>query len=358
MRTGGRTHFQNVGFGLLAVAVVACAAQPARRGRPVEKKTNMTNETLRQLPLQNPAGVRSLRLLGRGSARLALLTVSSSGEGILLVAPLDGNSQPSTVLSGLRSPLSSWDAADEPEGAIALASVVPESATVWLAYQNSRKSGTVNLSRQSGLRLVGSSRFARGNSVGFPPITAISTDPPARRFVLFPRDAEGGFGPHKTLEMPAGRVVEARLIGGAQGYFLICRLFNREAINPDSTGGRADANGEPMVPGILYCSRLDSKFNTVEATVPCLGSRLVYEFDADAAGDRVAIIATTDAGYVTAFGVPKQGAFAPETIGEETFAGNITSPAILTGEQGFRFALLKDAGRENAQIFIGSSRER
>ena len=354
MRTGGRMYFQNAGIGLLAVAVVACAAQPARLGRPVEKKTNMTNETLRQFPLQNPAEVRSLRLLGHGSARLALLTVLPSGEGVLSIAPLDGNS-PSTVLSGLRSPLSSWDASDEPEGGIALASAVPESATVWLAYQNSRKSGTVNLSRQSGLRLVGSSRFARGSSVGFPPITVIAADPPARRFVLFPRDAEGGFGPYKTLEMPAGLVVEALLIGASQGYFLVYQLFSREAINPNTTGGRIDANGEPMVPGILYCSRLDSKFNTVEAAAPCLGRKLVYEFDADAAGDRVAIIATSDAGYVTAFGVPKQGAFAPETIGEVTFAGNITSPAILASEQGFRFALLKDAGRENAQIFIGSS---
>lgn len=294
--------------------------------------------------------VTSLRLVRLdGGAVLALLSPGAGGVYPLAALPFaaTAGAGPARHLRDLELPFGvpSWDVAASSPGVEAVwtvpgsaicplnhaagggAALVPDGTDPRGVYQNPRF-----WRGSAGAGITASVPSADGYA-----LAAIAGRPGTARTAILP--AAGG-----------GLLLDGLLLAGDGFHLMFARL--RAVSGPE----RTDLRGESIQPGVLRCLRLDQTFRPEDDASSPLGLTPVLEFDADISAGRVVVLATTQAGHVTAFG--HAGARSTRWIAtaEARFVDKLLSPAVLADGDRAAAAMIAAPGPTTARILTGEIR--
>lgn len=196
------------------------------------------------------------------------------------------------------------------------------SAVLGLAWRTLPDGKPEKVNQHRALGIFGQPRYVRGAQGSPLPLTSVALlgQPRQTKVVVFRPDANGGYQAHQVLPTPAGQHVQGVLMLQAPGgYLMLLHLANPAAPR------RGD-----MAAGTLLAQPLNDKFMPSGPAWQPLGDRPVYEFDADMAGTRLVLLATTPQGWAVADGEQV-------STGE---AGLLSSPALAVDKGTIRLAVV------------------
>jgi len=225
-----------------------------------------------------------------------------------------------------------WDAAQTPGGAM---SVVMERAggAVNNLYRLAAREPPAILPVVRVSDDLSCPRFVRRDSSA----TAITSILDRKQLVVSRPAETGGYAKYQVVrDAAAGLMVRTH-----NGTLLLYK-----------TTIRGKPRGEVTPPGILRCTLLNEDLLTAGEPVLPFGEQPVYEFDADASGEDVAILASTQAGFSLAVGaVAKTCAFAAAV--HQSHASEIESPSLCADPSGIELVFLERRQTANARLLTG-----
>jgi hypothetical protein len=316
-------------------------------------KMNLKFETF---PLANPASVTSLKLVSSGGVRLLLSTYARWRGTELVSAPVgQAGGAPDTVMTVGGVPgQPSWDAAVLQDGSITAVWTVAGSAIMGLEHRNSRgaEAAPVNTGDDA-FGVFGSPHFVKGGPPAQLPLSSIEVSGRRPRLVLFSKQPAGEYGKCRELAVRwSAYPQDARILAWQGGYLL---LLN--ALVPGLTGGaakvqRTTGSGGAVGEGIVECTKLKPDFEAAGPATRLLGGQPVYEFDAAAATDRIAVIATTRKGFIAGLGVLPAGVLPRNSWAETPWPAPLTTPSVLVAGPRVYFAAIESAGTPQARVLV------
>ncbi len=296
---------------------------------------------LKELPVAAAASVTSVRLADdRGSLKLVRLVSPAEGPRRFLVRNMSGDGAAEETLERVAVRLgAAWDAmAPAGDGGLRFAMANSESAAVWLSLVNSTTGQRTMVSDGETGGYYGEPRFARREAGTL--ITSVAWVDNAAQLVLFTANAEGAFRGQRPIPASGdGGLQSGLLVRSGDRYLLFAKFYTSNDERPA---------------GHLYCSELDLGFKTVQPAIRCLGDRLIYGFDADAAGGQIAVVAETADGLLLARGAAHDAL----SVKVEKVAGGtgapLTSISVLIHGGAVHVAAIEDAGTATAKVLVGA----
>lgn len=309
------------------------------------------NVKLEVLPAADAPVMTALKLVNDAGLKLVYSARHEESWGLSLIPAASGNGHKGAVVLDLSDvpATSSWDAAAQADRSFSVIYSVMGSAISQIAFQNSRQAPGKIVNQTHPFQTFGSAHFVKHEERNVAlPVTAIAATDRPPRVVLFSREANGTYGDYRRLEARhPGRVQAARLIRYPAGYLLFSQTGEAGAVRPARSG-----NG---LGGLLFCTRLDDSLRAVEPASEPLGDRIVFEFDADVDGKRIAIFATTAKGYLLAAFDPAQQGPAKWIVTEQPTEKPLSSPSILIVDSTIHVAAIQSAGSHDAQVVMGAA---
>jgi hypothetical protein len=302
------------------------------------------------LPVEDAERIKAIRLVAdSGRTALAMLGQSADGTPELSIAPLDGPGPGrSRPLFTLDSPfgLPSWDVAGTPTG-IAAVWTKPGSAISPLGYRG-QSGGAIVLTGRYPSGVFQSPRFVRGAEPG-EAVTAIAYERSGKVVALFQESIESGRAAYTPLPSAgAGIPLDGLLLRDGAGYVLFVKLLAPGPRGPE----RTDRRGESLQPGLLYSLRLDATLQPVGASARPIGDTALFEFDADAAGGRLFLLATTQTGYTAAVATASEGSLR-WTASDVAARAELVAPSVLAAGQTTLAAVIESAATQRPRILTG-----
>jgi len=304
---------------------------------------------LRPVPLRDAALISAVRLVeSNGIAMLYASDAGPLGSDLALIRFNSGS--PRIEQLGALSPLPerpAWDAVAE-GGGFSVVTTEAGSAISGLAIRNTAGGESAKVNRHDGFGVFGAPHFVKGGDRG--PISSVALLDGETPVVLFPREADGGFGKYRKLETAVeGVVQDARLVRSGKGYSLFVKVMSIGS----SAAARRQASGKVIYAGVLVYVPLDEDYRALEVPSRPLGGQLIIDFDVCAFNDGVAVFATTPKGYVLAAGKLPGGVFAPGTWAEEPYQHPLASPSLLPAGAKLYLAAIESTGAPDARVVLG-----
>ncbi|WP_425259536.1 hypothetical protein ACPOLB_01550 [Rubrivivax sp. RP6-9] len=171
-----------------------------------------------------------------------------------------------------------------------------------------------------------------------------------RPVVFLPQDG-GRYAPGVVLPQPRpGVVLAVRLLRVGAGHLQATLLFRPGAAPRQRTPRPADGLVQG---GWLECQRLDAELRPLGDAWRPFGDGTVWEFDAEAVGDRAVLLATVDGGLALAVGVAAVGAVPPLHVPSTTA---LQAPAVLAAGGVLHVAALAGRASPRATVLLGQMR--
>jgi len=195
--------------------------------------------------------------------------------------------------------------------------------------------GEVGLTRLP-LGSYGEPRFAR--RVPESPRRVLTAVLDGERLATFEVAPSGACGPVKVIRNAVSGVAVRR----RGGYAL---FFKERRPGP--------VRGESTSPGVLRQIDLGPDFEPTGPVLSPLGETVVYEVDADAAGDGLAIVATVPQGLLVMIGKTIQGTW--RTTAQQLIPRSepLFGPSLLATSDGLRVAAVEIGAGGQAQLLLG-----
>jgi hypothetical protein len=300
------------------------------------------------LPLGDSAAVTSLKLVEANG--VALLYSSRSGPlgAKLSVARLNGSPVRTEALGSLSAlpEQPEWDAVAGEGGSFSVVTTQAGSAISALSIKNTRGGASTKVNRRDGFGVFGSPHFVKGDPG---PISSVSLVEGRTEMVLFPREADGGFGKYRKLETAVDGVVQdARLVRSGKDYLLFAKVMSIGS----SASARREGSGKVIYPGVLHYVPLEGNFHSTNQPSLPLEGQLIIDFDVCAWGDGIAVFAATPKGYVLATGKLINGVFATGSWADQPHARPLGSPSILAAGSKLHLAALEAVGTPGARVVV------
>lgn len=298
------------------------------------------------LPLGDSRAVTSLRLVEANGALLLYSTRSGPLGSDLSAARLSAGPVRSEPLGSLNAlpEQPSWDAAAAAAGSFSVVTTEAGSAISALSIRNTRAEESSKVNRHDGFGVFGAPHFVKGDPG---PISSVALADGKTRIVLFPLEADGGYGKFRNLETKIeGVVQDARLVRSGKDFLLFAKVMAVGA----SMSARREASGKVIYPGVLQYVPLGGDFHATHQPSLPLGGQLIIDFDVCAWGDGIAVFAATPKGYVLATGKLIDGVFAAGSWAEQPHPGPLGSPSILAAGSRLHLAALESIGTPAARV--------
>jgi hypothetical protein len=319
---------------------------------------NMTEDKIElkfaPLSVEGAGAAKSIRMVKSGDrTALAMLADSAGGGTAVYVFPLGPSGAGRAGFSfALESPfgIPSWDAAVA-QGGIAAVWTKPGSAICPLGYRLPNGGVTVLTGRYPSGVFQGP-RFVRGEPAGTAAVTAVAYEGNSRVVALFSGSLESGQAAYAALPSAGkGLLLDGLALRNGPGYVLIVKLVAPGERGPE----RKDRRGESFAPGILKSLLVDAKLEPVGEVESPIGDAPVFEFDADAFGGRVFLVATTAAGSVAASALASERKVHWTGTAAIPSAGELTAPTVLamTKDSAAVAAIEQSAAPPQTRIVLG-----
>ena len=302
--------------------------------------------------LESSGEVNSMRMVkGDGRATIAMLAKSADGAPTLSMGFFD-------VSGGVRarpvfridSPfgMPSWDVTVTTSG-LAAVWTEPGSAISPLGYR-AANAPPITLTGRYASGVFQNPRFVRGEPLLKAEVTSVAYAGPSRLLALFSEGLAGGQALYTSLPpIGAGLLLDGLLLRNGTGYVLITKH-----LAPGPRGAdRKDKRGESILPGVLHCSRLNSKFEPAGASGTPFGDQAVFEFDADLSGGRLVVLATTAKSISAASATVSETMLSWSASVNLPVAGEPSAPAVLSTDRNSAVAAVIDGIVSPAQILGG-----
>ena len=335
-RTIGRRH---------ALAMLGAAAMPgdfAAAAAPLE---------LHALPVPEAEAVSGLALVGDrapdGAPRLVLAHDTLPVGRRLTVQGLAG---------GTGAPLAAfmhravWTAAADGAGVLQVVASDNSSAGSGLVWQAADgRSSTVTSHDRFGV--YDAPAFVRPVLQVPGALAAIGLVGGQQRPVVFQPLEGARYAPAVALPQPGpGVALAVKLLQVGTGYLQATLLFRPGAAPRQRTPRPADGLVQG---GWLLCQRLDPDLRPVGDAWRPFGDDTVWEFDAEAVGDRAVLLATVDSGLALAVGVAPGGATPPLHVPSATA---LQAPSVLAAGGVLHVAALAGRASPRAAVLLGQMR--
>jgi hypothetical protein len=297
------------------------------------------------LPFADPRSVDAVQLV-KGTG--APLLVGSNGNLLLIPESQGSPQEPAMQLGAL--PGMTWDAHRDGHGALSVVYTEPGSAACWVM---SKKFGAQNETRLHSETFVVylQPHFVKGPVEGLP-VTAILNEEGVEHMMLFPLSDKTNTP--RAAGAPGKSIMDARLLGDSTGYWLF--TLSRATGESASAGPRTTPSGSRM-PGLLTVMRLNHDMQAAAKEIHILGAQPIYEFDVDAAaGDHVAILATTPGGAIYAMAAIKDLPLPADVWKETKWPAPLSSPSLLVTGGISHCAVVEHLGTGHARVLRGSIR--
>ncbi len=300
------------------------------------------------LQLTGSAAVNSVKLVdSNGVAFLYSTGAGPEGSELSLARFQAGSARVEQLgpLSGLPEQ-PTWDAAPAEDGSFSVVITQAGSAVSALAIRNTRGGATSKVNRHDGFGVFGAPRFVKGGSGEISSVALVNGK---TRLVLFPKEADGGFGKYRNIDAQIeGVMQDALLLRSASGYLLLAKVMSLGS----GQSARRDPGGKVTYPGVLVYAPLDDNFKASELSSRPLGGQLILGFDACLSGDGVAVFAVTPNGYTLAAGKLTNGVFPPGSWAGEKSERPLGSPSILPVGSKLYLAALESPGSPDQRIVV------
>ena len=310
-------------------------------------------------PLAWTREVQSIRLTPARDGAVLLVARQDDAPALFwLPAEPDGGSPHPFATLGGRLGVPAWDVSADAEGSWVVVSTNPGSAISGLRFQRAQDTTEVPVSAHSPGGVFLRPRFVRGDRGLALPISALESQASGNDVVLFLREEGQGWGaPRRLWTADQGIVQQAVLVRHGDGYLLFAKTYVPGTVPVDAAGRlpeRVDASGESTLPGIVSCIPLGPDFAPAGPELFPLGPRQVYEIDADAAGPRAILFATTGEGLLLAVGAPEAGAWRTDHVAETVRPEILTTPRLAVAEGRLYMAVIASPGRDDMSLLVGN----
>ncbi len=299
------------------------------------------------VPLRDAAVVSAVKLVESNGVAMLYATDAGPLGSDLSLARFPGDApriEPLGALSALPE-RPAWDAMAE-GGAFSVVITEAGSAVSGLAIRNTGSGTLGKVNRRDGFGVFGAPHFVKGDPG---PISSVALLDGKTPVVVFPREADGGFGKYRQVEAAVeGVAQDARLIRSGKGYSLFVKVMSIGA----AAAARRLASGKVIYAGVLVYVPLDEGFRATELPSRPLGGQLIIDFDVCAFHDGVAVFAATPKGYVLAAGKLSNGVYATGTWVEELHKRPLSSPSVLATGGQLHLAAIESMGAPDAQVVM------
>lgn len=298
----------------------------------------------RQFPA--PLPIYALKLLESAQQVLFLFSTNptSSPTGIdyqtvVSSLPFDQTGRSPSNLFSIRHllpPPPSWDVAVDSQQLLLLAYEEASGATYSVLVRSSAGIES-SLVAKNQLESFVSPSFVK-RDLDRPPqfLTAVSEK---YHGVLFRRDASGNYLERSKL----CDCVALKLLKRPEGFAL---LYKSVVPGP--------VRGTSTLPGRLFLAVLDREFRTVSAPKELFPGRTIFEFDADATPERVAIFATSTTGTFLASGPSFSSPFNARSVQEKDQGASLSQPSILLSGSRIFLAVIEGSLAAKTSVLAAS----
>jgi len=306
------------------------------------------NVTLKPAPFQDTLAITGLRLVGdSGEPRLVVST--RSGELRWLPAPEPAAGP--VLAMGSRFGQPDWAVRPGDGGGISVVYSSPGSAISRIICVRSGQSEQEDVGERYPMGVFSHPRFVKGEPGDRLSVTAASDGDGGRELALFSRDARAGFGQFRKLPIPGDGVLQdALLLRHPNGYLLLAKLHVPGVAAP---AHRVDPRGETVSAGILYGVELDDGLAPVGPYFRPVNNKPLLEFDADLTAGRLALFATTPAGFLLSLGQSRREGIQGALTTEVPTAASLSSPTIVAAGDRLHMAILESAAGKT-RVLAGS----
>jgi hypothetical protein len=290
--------------------------------------------------------------LASGGTVLAMLHEASGGTFPVQLSSVGDAAERTFPHLALESPFGtpSWDVLAT-EAGFATVWTEPGSAICGLGYRGPT-GNEVQLTQRYPAGVFENPRFVRGEPGAAAAITAIAAKHDGGSVLaLFSQSLDSGHSAYVPLPaLGAGLLADGLLLRNGVGYLLFVKR-----VPPGPRGAeRRDGRGESVIPGILYCARLNAQLEPIGGALRPLGDGAIYEFDADLSGGRVLLFATTADGYVAASAHAGAEALHWSAAQSVVKHADFAAPSVLAAGATPVAAAIAGATTAHPQIVMGS----
>jgi hypothetical protein len=294
------------------------------------------------LKMEDAESTHSIRLIeSKGEVHLLTAATQKRASGfpeyetVIHAQPLDGKTAGRRKrlfsLTQLLPPPPRWDAATGADGSAFLCFESAGGAINALQFQTAQgaarsATGKYPLSSFSHPRFV-----KRRRSPGDATVVAVQND---KQLVVFPGKVSAPHGEHHILLEAA----EGLLVDSAQDYTLFCKV-----VRPGLARG-------DVPPGELQVSVLRRDFRAPSELESPMRTRAVYEFDADVAGDYLAVFVTTSSDLLLMRRLAAGGTFKPVGLEGKLDLDQLRCPCILATRTHLYLAVLENPGTPSSRV--------
>lgn len=134
-------------------------------------------------------------------------------------------------------------------------------------------------------------------------------------------------------------------VRNSKGIVVFYKTYKGEAVR-----------GALTMPGILHAQPVDAKFKPSGASYQPFGQETIYEFDADARPESIALVGTTKEGFVLADGDFNRPDEEFHLLLHQKYETELFSPAIAASPDRVSVAFLKKPAQTEADLLVGISR--
>lgn len=281
----------------------AAAADPS-----METKSTNVFQRLELSPLAQSSteGVTGVAWIGEGSAiRMAVSFAAETGD-ILRAFNVSENGSAATATE---TPLPAsmgrpqWTGYARGDGTAGLALTRPGSAICGLDWTERLGEAPAAITSEFPRGIFTSPRFVRAATESPPPVSTIEVAKGTQCVSLFSLDPDRrSVWTYKQLASTHWGLPQAAVgVHVGDGYLLFIKALEASRTNRFGEPPRLPHPALVSVgAGILYCQRLDREFKPVGDLFRPLGDEAIYEFDADAHHQAVAVAATQRDGLLVA----------------------------------------------------------
>ncbi len=326
-----------------ALAMLWAAAMPAdfaSAAGPIE---------LRAVPVPEAEAVSGLALVGGGDPQAAPRLVLAhdllpAGRRLTAVGLTGGASAPlATFLHR-----AAWTVAPDGAGGLQLVATDNGSTGSGLRWQAADGRGGVVTSHDR-FGVYDAPAFVRPVSGGSGALVAVGMVGGKQRPVLFLPPEGGRYAPAVALPQPRpGVVLAVQLLRLGTGYLQATLLFRPGAAPRQRTPRAADGLVQG---GWLECQRLDPDLRPAGDTWRPFGDDTVWEFAADAVGDRTVLLAAVGSGLALAVGA-EPGSVTPLLHVPSTEP--LQAPAVVAAGDRLHVAALAERATPRAAVLLGT----
>jgi len=316
---------------------------------------------MRSLDLEEDAAIDGLQwILLQNTPRLIVSSRSEQGESVLrFYASDDSKNQGPLNLLTLPRRLArpQWSLSGNSEETLRIALTRPGSAICPLAMW-SPGSEEVAISDQKPGGVFQSPRFVRRAPKDTPPVIAV--DPlagPGVVVIFIPSGSDPAWDLRTLYQPEGGALQQALAVQMGDEYLLFYKIFVPGSVKTEADGAIPSlphAHSGTVPPGILHCIRLNQDLQVSGKLFRPLGDELLFEFDADATDNRVAILGTTASGFIISEGRIDRDSFVETSRTSRRLPSPLSAPSVMIGENNLFLAVLESTGSSDARVLFAA----